>query len=310
MSGSSGIDFKIAGAGALYKIYDAARGLATSQAACMIFRHFSLGKLFVPARGAVSERKENHMRSDPSGTAVKPQARSRGALKNWPFALLCLFTLYMVGRTEIYEFSIARALVCLLLIFCLAIFLLPGRIERFAQRSFGRLEYIQITAPKLQLRIRQRYNSEIEQLTALGFNLLFFKGEAFSCFRLLLIYPLGVLLMMCAKREVLALHPGPKVMAASPVFADKERTTYGLLLGLGVLFHTLLQDGTLLRSANYGEDESGPHFIRRSKNGASIRETWEAHQQWIKQQQELGAHVAMEVSFPAYVEIARRTDPV
>src|SRR5579864_6518656 len=86
--------------------------------------------------------------------------------------------------------------------------LFPIRTTDFLMSLFGRRRQMQITAPELANRIRVRYQSETDQLVALGFSFLFFEGEASPLAGVLLIFPAIVMLLMLSKREVISIQSG------------------------------------------------------------------------------------------------------
>ncbi|HEX9200181.1 MAG TPA: hypothetical protein VF865_11525 [Acidobacteriaceae bacterium] len=207
---------------------------------------------------------------------------------------------------------VLKLIVMTALIFCVilsvASALFRVRTEAFLMSLFGRRRHIEITSPELANRIRARYRSETDQLTANGFSFLFFEGEASSLASALLIFPAIVMLLMLSKREVISIQHGLTFVTARPIFASRDRTSYGHPSGLGIIFHTGFHDGSRLVSANYGEgfndiDPSGSKYIRRLHARANIHDTWTAHQREIRLLLDEGRRIATELTFTDYVAI-------
>lgn len=176
---------------------------------------------------------------------------------------------------------------------------------RLIHLIFGSIGHMQIFSHDLEQRIRRRYQSEIDQLESLGFDYLFSDGETFSIFRLLLLFPALVLIMMRSKREVITIKDGTKVLMGYPVYISKNKTAYGYVSGLGTKFYTVFQDGTLLVSKAYidGDYISGP-MIRKYAKKASIGETWADHQQRIAELEAEGKRVDRQTSFQVYAGLS------
>jgi len=198
------------------------------------------------------------------------------------------------------------------LIFCVilsvASALFPVRTKAFLMGLLGRRRHIEIASPELANRIRARYQSETDQLMALGFSFLFFEGQASPLASALLIFPAIVMLLMLSKREVISIQHCLTFVTARPIFASGDGTSYGHPNGLGIIFHTGFQDGSRLVSANYGEpfndvDRSGSRYIRRLHARANIHDTWTAHQHDVRLLLDEGRRIATELTFTDYVAI-------
>jgi hypothetical protein len=113
-------------------------------------------------------------------------------------------------------------------------------------QAFGDVGYIQISPSGLEERIRSRYRSEIDQLSLLGFSYLFSVGQTFPVMSLVLIFPAIVLLMMLWVREVITLHGGMEFLVGRPIYASADRTTFAHSGGLGIVFLTAFQYGSIL----------------------------------------------------------------
>lgn len=174
---------------------------------------------------------------------------------------------------------------------------------------FGRLGYIQITSPGLMRRIQARFHVEIDQLKSLGFDLLFWEGETFSIFSLLLVFPALVLLVMFCNREVIALSGRSRVLTGSPVLASADRSAYANLSRLGAKYRTRFRSGRILETRNNGESSDeigGPMFFRRVHPGASISETWRHHQEAVRAMEGDGELTDHELNFDVWEDIVRQ----
>lgn len=175
----------------------------------------------------------------------------------------------------------------------------------FGKQLTGPTEYVQISSPPLEQRIQKRYRSQSSQLQDLGFTPLFFYGEAFPLVRLLLIYPAFLFLIMWLNGEVAAVHNGSRLLFGFPVFLSSNRTTYAHPIQLGVKFHTLFQDGTILLSKSFGGNTKyGPTVVLQKVTNSGTNGTWAAHQKQIGVLEAAGKAVDPKISFEAFARIS------
>ncbi|MGD0735047.1 MAG: hypothetical protein ABR976_07860 [Terracidiphilus sp.] len=170
--------------------------------------------------------------------------------------------------------------------------------------TVGKIGLVQISAPEFEQRIRTRYQSETAQLAGLGFDQLFFVGDSTSIFRLLLIFPAIVVYDMHRGGVPMTVQNGTRLLTGNPVFIAKDKTAYAHPNSLGFTFHTRFQDGTILVSKNFG-DASGyiPSIAGNSYPGATVSDTWTAHQKRMSELESAGKRVDRQTSFEAYREI-------
>jgi hypothetical protein len=169
---------------------------------------------------------------------------------------------------------------------------------------FGQLQYVDELSPKLEERIRGRYRTEMSQLTQLSFNLLFFQGQTFPILRLLLIFPAIVISVMFLNGEVIGIHKRTRFLVGHPILASEDRTTYAQVLRLGVMFSTSFQNGQVLISCNYGNDNrTWQNYMRHAYRGQSISSTWAEHQRSIKTLESEGNCVDRKMSFEKFVNM-------
>lgn len=234
------------------------------------------------------------MDSGNQGRQSEPQTSKRGVLR--AYALI---------------FSLEVALIALLwavhvpekVLFALAVLVWIAVL--FGKQLTGPTEYLQISSPPLEHRIQHRYRSESSQLSNLGFRPLFFYGEAFPLFRLLLIYPAFLFLIMWLNREVGAVQNRSRLLFGYPVFNSSNRTTYAHPTQLGVKFHTLFQDGTTLLTKSFsGKTKFGPTVVLHRVTSGRIDDTWAEHQKQIQALEATGKQVDPEISFAAFARIS------
>lgn len=169
----------------------------------------------------------------------------------------------------------------------------------------GPIGHVQISSPELEQRIRTKFQPEIDQLTELDFDLMFFYGETFSIFRALFLLQAIYLIDSWLKKVPITLHDGTKVLIGNPVFISKDKTSYAYPNMMGVTFDTAFLDGTILASKNYGDKSGhGPTIMFNHCPKASISDTWTAHLQRLELLEASGKRVDPLISFQAYAEIS------
>lgn len=224
---------------------------------------------------------------------------------------LCLGAILLIGPIRLlFRSAHASSFTLGLRVFdatCGLVVLLAGLFVIFGYSSFGRVGHEQIVDLRIEQRVRERYAAEIQQLTLLGFNYVFTESESFSAFRILLIFPALMLLMMSTKREVLTLR-GSKILVAMPIFSSADGRTFGHPFGLGVKFQTAFRNGRLLVSKNFGDDcRESPEFVVHAAK-RTVPETWQIHQEWLNKLDVAANPVNRDSSYQAYVTISCREE--
>jgi hypothetical protein len=226
--------------------------------------------------------------------AEQSQANNRGVLR--AYGLVILIELAVVAL--LWALHVATTVL-------IAIPVLVLIAASFDRQLTGPTEYIQITSSAFELRIRDRYRSECSQLANSGFSPLFFYGEATPLFRLLLIYPAFLFLVMALNREVVAIHNGSRIAFGFPVLISNDRTTYAHPMQLGIKLHTLFQDGTILLTKSFGgKSKYGPAVILQRITGANTDVLWSEHQKRVQALQTAGKQVNRQVSFETFAKIS------
>lgn len=229
------------------------------------------------------------------GHQSEPQTGKHGVLRVFALAISVEVALIALLWAVHMPWGVLNALIIL---FCIA--------ALFSKQLTGSAEYVQISSPMFEHRIQNRFCSESNQLSNLGFTPLFFYGEAFPLFRLLLIYPAFVFTIMLLNREVATVQDGSKLLFGFPVFNSSSRTTYAHPSQLGMKYHTLFQDGTILMTKNFGgKKKYGPTVVVHSMRNASISDAWSEHQKQIQALEATGRQIDRDISFQAFSNISR-----
>jgi hypothetical protein len=217
-----------------------------------------------------------------------------------------------VLRAYVWVFSVEVALIALLWAVhvsrgvLVALFVVASIVVLFGKQITGPPEHIRIVSLAFEHKIQDRYRSESNGLSSLGFNPLFFFGEAFPLSRLLLIYPAFLFLIMLLNREVVSVENRSKLCFGFPVFISSNKTTYAHPLQLGIKYHTLFQDGTILLTKNFGANKKyGPTVVLHIMKNASISDTWAEHQKQIQALEATGKQTDRGISFQTYSNISR-----
>jgi hypothetical protein len=198
--------------------------------------------------------------------------------------------------------SIAGIILPLSLALLIALNLFQKSSHSIVTASLGSQEYIQISTPEIEQRIRSRYQSQLAQLQAAGFYHIFDFGQTFSLVRLFLILPATMAALMLFNREVLSIKNG-KFMIAHPVFAASDQSTLAHTFGLGTKFYTAFDDGTVLVSKSFKDRlPDTPGTLKHGKGG-SISATWAAHQERTRQLLTEGKFIIRRTDFDFYTEM-------
>jgi hypothetical protein len=170
----------------------------------------------------------------------------------------------------------------------------------------GPTEYVQIAPLGIRRRIQKRYQSEIEQLRAMGFDPVFDFGQAFPLFRIFLVFPAILILLMWLHREVMGIQDRTKFVSAHPVFVARDKSALAHTFGLGTKFYTAFEDGTLLVSKSFKDRmPGGEGLVKHGKRG-TLEETWADHQGRIRAMEAQGKRINRQSGFDFYCSLLRR----
>jgi len=238
----------------------------------------------------------------------KPRNSAQGSWKKWLMVLIYVGFIVDLFLTTPKTHHHWNYLWMILFLAGLAATLLPVWTVGFILGTLGAIEHRQLYDPAFELRLRKRYQTEFGQLQDLGFNYLYSDGETFSIYRLLLLQPAILVFMALCYQEVVGIQNGNKILMGSPIFTPKDSSVFAEVCALGAKFRTAFQDGTILVSKNYGEDDESqdPTVMIHSFKRASISETWNQHQKWIQLLKKEDNRVLCQSSFEAYDEICRK----
>jgi Zn-dependent protease len=179
-----------------------------------------------------------------------------------------------------------------------------SRSESPALRGRQGEEYMEITDPSIQSRVRARHNLKVAPLQALGFQHFAYRLEALPPYSAITKFP--IVLMMFSK-EVLVFPKPARLGVANILLTHSTPSTIAECLGLGVKFYSVFSDGTLLISSNYRSPLVPPSNSRIIKNPhcQNADEAWIAHGQKAAELGAQGLTVRNLSSFADYVEIER-----
>ncbi|HEV2199260.1 MAG TPA: hypothetical protein VGR73_05535 [Bryobacteraceae bacterium] len=177
------------------------------------------------------------------------------------------------------------------------------KLLRFVHSVVGTIEHAPI--PELDQRVRARHQSEIDQLTGLGFNYLCSDGESFPVFRLLLVLPAVVMIDAACERTPISMRGGAIVLGY-PILVFRIKPTFAHLDGSHVKFLTAFHEGALLVSGNYDDPlPRGPGIVTYCHAG-TMAETWAEHQERIRALEAGGGVVDRRNGYETYVELTNR----
>ncbi|MBZ5667820.1 MAG: M50 family metallopeptidase, partial [Acidobacteriia bacterium] len=170
-----------------------------------------------------------------------------------------------------------------------------------------RAEYTEITDPKLQARVRARYEREIASLQSFGFRHLAYCLEVLPPYSAILRFPL-VLAMF--NKEIVVFPRPARLAVATVLFVHSDPASIADCMGMGVKFHTGFSDGALLISSSYRSPLVPAPNSRIIKNARcqSAEEAWLAHKKRAAELEAEGIAIHSSCSFGDYVEISKRKE--
>jgi hypothetical protein len=178
---------------------------------------------------------------------------------------------------------------------------------QFLQALFGTIEHAPIDSQELDQRIRARFQSQIDELTGLGFDYLCSDGESFPLLRLLLVIPAIVTIGIWREGTPISVRAG-SILAGYPLLVFRIKSTFAHVDGPRVKFLTAFKDGTLLVSGNYDNPiPRGPGILRYCQAG-TVAETWTKHRARIQALETDASNIDSRSAYEAYVEMSARDD--
>lgn len=169
-------------------------------------------------------------------------------------------------------------------------------------------DYILVTDPNIQSRIRARYVHDIESLTALGFRHLCYYSEQLKPYSAVLQLPM--LLLMFAHKEVITIQSPLRISAGFILLYHTDPPTIALPMGLGIKLYTDFSDRSIQISYTFPSPAvSRPSLlIHRIAATKGLDEAWRLHQSQIHDLEGNGKVVLPQTSFNSYVDMSRREE--
>jgi hypothetical protein len=188
------------------------------------------------------------------------------------------------------------------------VFFLLGLVLVFGMKSLGSVSHDEIADPRIEQRVRQRYASDIDELTSLGFSYAYTSGEGMLLSRILLIYPAVLLLRARANGAVLALGRGGKVLLAAPVLSSADGRTFAHPESLGVSFYTAFRNGPLLVTKNFDFICCETQECVMQSADQTDAEAWQAHKERLNKLETADRPAKRDRSYQAFADISLRED--
>jgi Zn-dependent protease len=167
-----------------------------------------------------------------------------------------------------------------------------------------REEYVEITDPTLQSRVRARHGSKLASLQALGFQHFACRLEVLPPYSAISKFP--IVLIMFSK-EVLVFPKPARLGVANILMIHSSPSSIAECLGLGIKFYSVFSDGTLLISSSFRSALAPTSNSRIIMNPhcRSVEEAWLAHKQKAAELELQGIRVQNLSSFADYVKIEK-----
>jgi len=169
-------------------------------------------------------------------------------------------------------------------------------------------EHALIDDPQLQLRIRNRYATEIVSLQRLGFQILGFLLETEGRFSA--IWQLPVLLLMLPKREVLTFSRPLRLGVSTVLLRHVEPSTIALCMGKGVKLYTRFSDESILISStfhSYAVPRATSKIIKPPPS-STIETAWPAHRGQVGRLEAQSRQVQPTTTFEEFLDVAQREE--
>jgi len=189
-----------------------------------------------------------------------------------------------------------------------SVFCLLGLILAFGMKSLGSISHDEISDARVEQRVRERYSSDIDELTSLGFSYAYTSGEGMALSHVLLIYPAFILLRARANGAVLTLGRGGKILLAAPVLISADRRTFAHPESLGVSFYTAFRNGSLLVTKNFDFPFFGAVEYMLQASDATDTEAWQTHKDRLNKLDTEANPANTDHSYQAFADIALRED--
>jgi hypothetical protein len=179
------------------------------------------------------------------------------------------------------------------------------KIMNFVHLLIGPIQYLPLTSPVMDHRVRRRHQTEIAELTDLGFEYLCSEGQRFPLSRLLRIFPAVVSFGAWLQRTPVWIKDG-FIIFGYPLLRRRLQPSFVELDGSHAKFITTFQDGTLLVSGNYDDPmPRGPGILRQFK-AAAMAETWNNHEARVHALESINKQIDPRSDYATYAQASAR----
>ena len=168
------------------------------------------------------------------------------------------------------------------------------------------MEYVQVSSPKIEERIRRKYGSTITELTRLGFEPECSYGETFGMVRLLCVVPAITTVGMWFDGQPRKIHERTRIMSCYAPLVSGDKTTYANPCEVGIKLFTAFTDRTFLVSATGPalEPEIANPTMTKFCGAATVADAWASHQIRIHSGECNGKQVDREIRFSTYADMS------
>lgn len=179
------------------------------------------------------------------------------------------------------------------------------KILRLVHLLIGTIDYVPLTSPAMDDRVRSRYPKEIAELVDLGFEYLCSEGQGFPLSRFFRVVPALMSLGLLFQRTPMWIQHGC-IVIGYPILRWRRKPAFVELDGSHAKFISAFEDGTLLVSGNYDDPIArGPGIIRQFK-AAPMAETWNNHRTRIDALEAIGKQIDPRSDYGTYAQAAAR----
>lgn len=176
---------------------------------------------------------------------------------------------------------------------------------RFVHWLIGPIDYLPLIVPGMDQRVRRRHQTEIAELTNLGFEYLCSEGQRFPLSRLLRVLPAIASLGAWLQRTPTWIKDG-FILFGYPILRWRLKPSFVELDASRVMFFTSFQDGTLLVSGNFDDPmPRGPGILRQFK-AAALAETWNDHRTRVQALESVGKEIDPRSDYTTYAQASAR----
>lgn len=172
------------------------------------------------------------------------------------------------------------------------------------------VEHSLIDDPRLQSRVRRRYERHISYLRQLDFQILGYALERETPFSAILQLP--KLFLMWVNGEVLTFPSPLRIGVATALLKQAEPSTVALCMGMGVKLYTRFGDDALLISCtfqSYLVPKPGSKIIKPPPV-SPVEAAWRAHTERVRQIESAGQQVRPLTTYAEFLEVSRLEEDV